>query len=157
MSGKEVQDQTIMKQLPEPTKIGFREDVVNAFYLEKANKSIFVELDCREFPQMEMIYGLIKNKMGIKLRKKIAQMYGDEQTNYKKYIKNIEYVSDIPYIKVSYYQPTFLWGRINAKGYLSGSIFHRPTRHSFFELNYIDCDMICCQIDIVLQLGLKRG
>jgi hypothetical protein len=43
------------------------------FYLEKPPKSLFVDIECREFPNFELVYGFIHNKMGIKLRKTMAK------------------------------------------------------------------------------------
>ena len=45
------------------------ETETSVFYLEKPKKSIFVGLGCREFPNLEAIYGFVNSKMGIKLRK----------------------------------------------------------------------------------------
>ena len=128
----------------------------NAFYLPKPTTSIFTsnELVCREYPTMNLMYGFINNQMGIKLRKHIAKTYPDEQTHYKKYIKNFNYKTN--YIEVSYYLPKHGWGRINAVGSLTLSVFHRSSRHSFAKENYLDFDMINAQVQLLLCFAEKN-
>jgi phage/plasmid-associated DNA primase len=125
------------------------------FHLPKPKPSIFVGLEMREYPNHELIYGFVNNKMGIKLRKRFVAIYGDEQTHYKKYIREMKWLDDSQFIAVKYYQPSHLWGRVNAYKSLSLSLFRRPSRHSFCESNYVDCDMKNCQPQLILNLAEK--
>jgi phage/plasmid-associated DNA primase len=129
----------------------------SAFYLPKPAKSIYVGLECREYPTYEMMYGFLTSGMGVKLRKKNVTLYEDEQTHYTHYLKKISWIGDVQYVKTTHNNSSHQWGRINAEKSLSGSLFHRPTRHSFFNKNYLDFDMVNCQLDIALQLGKKEG
>ncbi len=126
-------------------------------YLFKPKSSLFTELECREYPNYELIYGFINNKMGIRIRKKFLQTYGDEQTHYKHYIRKIKWFDDLQYVSVNYYLPKHGWGRTNAFGSLSLSLFRRPPRHSFCNGSYIDCDIRNCQIQIVLEKAIQLG
>ena len=130
---------------------------VSTFYLEKPPKSLFVDIECREFPNFELVYGFIQNKMGVKLRKSQAVKYEDEQTHYKHYIKKTKWVDDSQFISVQYSHSSHTWGRINALGSLSLSLFHRPTRHSYSKDLYIDCDIVNCQIQIIMEKAILKG
>ena len=128
----------------------------NAFYLPTPKKSIFVgDFVCREYPDMPLIYGFIHKQMGIKLRKKIAEIYPDEQTHYKNYCKKYNHEDEC--IETKYYLPKHNWGRIQPVGSLSLSLFHRPSRHSFCEKNYLDFDMVNMQPQVLLELSKKAG
>jgi phage/plasmid-associated DNA primase len=131
----------------------------NVFYLPKPKPSIFTYsgLEMREYPNFELIYGFVNNKMGIKLRKALVAVYGDEQTHYKKYIRQTKWLDDLQYVSVKYYQAQHGWGRVNACDSLSLSLFHRPSRHSFCESNYIDCDMDNMQPSVLLNLANHFG
>lgn len=127
--------------------------------LNKPKHSIFVSegFTCREFPSHDMLYGFIHNKMGIKLRKHVAKLYTDEQTHYKNYVKNTKTEDGIRYISTTYSLSNHGWGRINARDSLSLSLFHRPTRHTVSMKEYIDFDMVNCQIQILMELAKKSG
>ena len=128
------------------------------FHLEKPRRSIFTGLTCREHPTLNLVYGFVKHQMGIKLRKHVVATYGDEQTHYKAYIKNQKKADDeTRYVSVLYSFADHGWGRINACGSLSMSLFHRPTRHAFAKEKYIDCDMVNCQPQLLLELARKHG
>lgn len=129
----------------------------NVFCLGKPTKSIFVGLECREFPNFPLIYGFIANKMGFKLRKKHLQMYGDEQTHYKRYLKNIKWFNDSQYVSVLYSNAKHGYARINARESLSLSLFKRTSRHSFCTGKYIDLDMVNCHLQIFLEYGRLHG
>jgi hypothetical protein len=127
------------------------------FHLEKPTPSIFVGLQCREFATTELLYGFVNAKMGIKLRKSKVVRYEDEQTHYKHYIKQMKWVDAEQFVEVHYSHAQHGWGRINAKQSLSLSLFHRPTRHAFCKENYIDCDIVNCQIQIALEKARQQG
>lgn len=52
------------------------------------------------------------------------------------------------------------WGRIFPTGYLSMSIFHRPTRHTLCDKHLVDLDLVNCHYEIILsklqQLGMEH-
>jgi phage/plasmid-associated DNA primase len=126
--------------------------------IEKPAGSIFVNgMKSREYPNHGLVYGFIKEGMGIKLRKHETKTYGDEQTLYKKYIKNTVISNGEKYIDVEYILPKHGWGRVKALDALTGSGFHRPTRHSFFCDNYIDFDIENAQPCILLQKAIQCG
>ena len=129
----------------------------SVFYLKKPTPSIFVGLQCREFATMELLYGFVNAKMGIKLRKSKVVKYEDEQTHYKNYIKKTKWVDSEQFVEVNYSHAQHGWGRINANQSLSLSLFHRPTRHAFCTENYIDCDIENCQIQIALEMARQQG
>ena len=115
-------------------------------------------MECREHPTIPMIYGFIQNKMGIKLRKRIAELHKDEQAHYRNYLRNIRYdEDDNGYIRTTYKLPIHGWGRVNAEKSLSMSLFHRPSRHSFAIEKYLDFDMENAQPQILLELARKVG
>jgi hypothetical protein len=132
--------------------------IESPFHLKKPSPSLFVSMECREYPTFEKLYGFLNNKMGIKLRKSTVTLYEDEQTHYKNYLKKTKWNDEKKkYIKVLYSHSKHGWGRVQAERSLSGSLFHRPTRHSFFQENYLDFDIVNCQIQIVLEFGKRVG
>lgn len=129
----------------------------DVFHLPKPPKSIFVGLECREFPDFPVIYGFIANKMGFKLRKKYLSRYGDEQTHYKKYLKMMKWLEEIQYISVSYHHSKHGYARIQAQHSLSLALFKRISRHSFCLGKYIDLDIVNCHLQIFLEYGKQFG
>ena len=130
----------------------------NPLYLEKPKESIFIGFYCREFPSFNKVYGFLNNRMGIKLGKTKNTNHTDEQTHYRNYIKNVKRdENDMQYVATNYYLPCHGWGRIQAQKSLSLSLFHRPSRHSFASEKYIDCDMVNCQIQIIMEKAKQIG
>lgn len=131
----------------------------NAFHLNKPSKSIFNGLSCREFPNFNLLYGFISNKMGMKvqLKKKHLLRYGNEHTHYRKYLKNVRHIEDIQYIAVEYHHAKHGFGRIQADDSLSMSLFKRVTRHSFCINKYIDVDMENCHLKIFFEKAKQIG
>lgn len=128
--------------------------MADTFRLEKPQQSIFVgNTTFREYPDNELIYGFIENGCGIKIRKRNVQLYEDEQTHYRNYIKHIVIDDNFSYIKTQYTLSKHGWGRTNAINSLTLSSFHRPTRHSFADKNYIDLDMVNCQVRIAYEFA----
>jgi len=125
------------------------------FYLEKPEKSIFVGIRAKEYPDMPLMYGFIYHQMGIKLRKHIATTYADEQTHYKNYVKKYNFEEEC--IETTYNHSSHGWGRINPLQSLSMSLFHRPSRHSFALKNYLDFDMINAQPQLLFEFAKKKG
>ena len=123
-------------------------------YLKKQKKSIFTEFPHYEYPDLPLVIGFIENKMGIKLRKHIAEYYPDEQTHYTAYLKNVVFDDDNNgSIPTSYYMSKSGWGRVNSTKSLSMNVMHRPTRHAFAKANYIDFDMVNCQVQVLFELA----
>lgn len=127
------------------------------FLLDKPLKSIFVGLECREFPNFELIYGFIANKMGFKMRKKYLIRYGDEQTHYKKYLKMTKWLEELQYISVGYNHSKHGYGRIQADKSLSLSLFRRPSRHSFCKGKYLDLDLVNCHLQFFKEYSVVSG
>lgn len=139
------------------TTTTLNDTIENVFHLPKPKKSIFVNLEMREYPSYEKIYGFINNKMGFKLRKKHLSIYRDEHLLYKKYIKMIKWNEDLQFIAVNYYQKEHGWGRVFPEKSLSLSLFPRRSRHSFCENNYFDADQINAQPNALYQKALQAG
>ena len=130
-------------------------EITDICRLEKPDSSLFIGVDCREYPTFEMLYGFLHNKMGVKLRKHVAKTYADEHTHYKNYIKETRRIGRYRHVEVSYTLSSSGWGRINAVRSLSMSLFHRPTRHSFAKEKYLDFDMVNCQVQAIFCLAKK--
>jgi phage/plasmid-associated DNA primase len=130
---------------------------ISVFQLEKPPKSIFVGLECREFPDFPVIYGFIANKMGIKLRKKKLEKYGDEQTHYKKYLKQVKWLEELQYISVEYSHSKHGYARIQALNSLSLALFRRVSRHAFCKGKYIDCDLVNCHLQFFKEYAKLFG
>jgi hypothetical protein len=101
-------------------------------------KSIFLKKNINEKCDKKMIYGFIKNEMGIKLNKKNIK-YTTELQHIKEY-KNLYNKTEDRFI-TKFILPNHEWGRIIPINNLSLSIFHRPTRHALCLDNYIDIDI----------------
>ena len=91
------------------------------------------------------------------MRKTKVSLYEDEQTHYRNYLKKVKYDENDKFIRVSYNNSKHGWGRVQAERSLSGSLFHRPTRHSIFQEKYLDFDIVNCQIQILLEFAKKVG
>jgi phage/plasmid-associated DNA primase len=119
-------------------------------------KSIFCNAKPFEVVNPLALNGFIKNNMGIKFHKqgKFKHMeYANEQVLIQKYFsKFID--GKIP---VEYFMSGHKWGRVNPKGSLSLSLFHRPTRHSLCEDYYTDFDMVNAQPSLINQVCLQNG
>ena len=130
-----------------------------SFTLDSAtfSKSIFCDANCFEVVNPEMVNGFIVNKMGIKFHKsgKFKSMpYANELKLMESYQKN--YIADTK-VAVKYDLSKHKWGRVQAAGSLSLSLFHRPTRHSLCADTYVDFDMVNCQPTVVNQVCLQNG
>ncbi|NBP03203.1 MAG: hypothetical protein EBU90_24520 [Proteobacteria bacterium] len=126
----------------------FTETISNPFHLPKPSRSIFVDLEMREYPALDLIYGFITNKMGFKLRKKHLRVYGDEQTHYKKYLKRLRWNDDEQFVSVRYSHSKHGYARIQADDSLSLALFKRGSRHAFCKGKYIDADIVNCHLQI---------
>ena len=116
-------------------------------------KSIFLKKIINEKCDKRMIYGFIKNKMGIKLNNKNIQ-YTTEQEQIKEY-KNLYNILEDRF-QTKFILPNHEWGRIIPVNNLSLSIIHRPTRHALCLDNYIDIDIensIACIIYQMCKLN----
>lgn len=126
------------------------------FQLEKQPPSIFIGQEFREYPSFDKLFGFIKNKMGVKLDSR-KSLYADELTHYRKYLRQIKWINDEPYVSVIYNQKDSGWKRVEAIGSLTLSKFHRPTRHAFSINKYVDMDMCNCQPQVLLELARRDG
>jgi len=116
-------------------------------------KSIFLKKTINEKCDKRMIYGFIKNEMGVKLNRKDIQ-YTTEQEQIKEY-KNL-YNKAEDRFHTKFILPNHEWGRIIPVNNLSLSIIHRPTRHALCLDNYIDIDIensIACIINQMCKIN----
>lgn len=119
--------------------------------------SIFLGIDTYEIADPNMINGFISTRMGIHYPKDgkfkncpyttELKMMTDYQTNQIDELKT----------RVIYRLAKHRWGRVQAVGSLSLSLFHRPTRHSLCDGKYIDFDMVNCQPALINQVCLMNG
>jgi len=118
--------------------------------------SIFCNAKPYEVVNPQSLNGFIKNQMGIKFHKqgKFKNMpYANEQVLIQKYHSKLQ-EGKIP---VKYIMPRHKWGRVNAEGSLTLSLFHRPTRHSLCDDFYVDFDMVNAQPSVINQVCLQNG
>lgn len=115
--------------------------------------SIFHLMKMREYCDVKMIYGFIKNNMGISyggIDRYKHIPYSTELEQIKRYKEKYNHSSKC--FDNSYQLSKHKWGRNNPVGHSSLSIFHRPTRHSFCKEKYIDIDMTNAQPTILLEV-----
>lgn len=126
-----------------------------------AEKSIFLKRKMKEYPNRSKILGFIENNMGIsfvghtRYKHLVFSKIETEQDQMKLYSKLYKKLDK--HFGTSYRFPKHKWGRIIPNGYMSLSIFHRPTRHALAEGNYIDIDMVCAHPQIVCEICRMNG
>ncbi len=115
--------------------------------------SIFEKKKMTEHTNIKMIYGFIKNNLGIAYQG-IKRYDGvpfktelDQMIKYKEF-----YSKKIKKFQVSFQLPKHKWGRIQPSNHTSLSVYHRPTRHSLCEGIYIDIDMVNAQPSIIVEI-----
>jgi hypothetical protein len=127
----------------------------------ECEKSIFLKQKMKEYPNRSKILGFIDNNMGIsfvgknRYKNLVFSKIETEQDQMKQYLE--KYMKTYECFSTSYRLSKHKWGRIIPNGYLSLSIFHRPTRHALSEGNYIDIDMVCAHPQIVCELCRLNG
>lgn len=124
-------------------------------------KSIFLKKKMKEYPNRNKIIGFIENNMGIsfvginRYKNLVFSKIETEQDQMQLYLQ--KYMKSSDCFSTSYRLAKHKWGRIIPNGYLSLSIFHRPTRHALSQDNYIDIDMVCAHPQIVCELCRLNG
>ena len=132
-------------------------EIDDVFTLQRPSPSIFVGIECKEYPNFPLLYGFVANKMGFALRRNELSLYGDEQTMYKKYLKRVRWLEELQYISVSYHHTKHGYGRVSADDYLSLGLFKRTSRHSFCLGKYIDLDIQNAHLKIGYEYALQFG
>lgn len=127
-----------------------------------ASKTIFAKKKMREYIPIGKVLGFISSNMGISYvgvgkyshMLKSTRITG-EQDQMELYKNNYNKVDG--YFHTSYSLAKHSYGRINPNGYMSASIFHRPTRHTFADGVYRDIDMKNCQPVAVYEKCKQMG
>ena len=126
-----------------------------------AEDSIFLKKRMREYAPITKIKGFLKNNMGIsfaesqRFKHLVFNKISTEQDQLNGY-KEL-YMPSKGYYRVQHTLPKHKWGRIIPKGYLSLSVFHRPTRHALCQNDYVDIDMKNAQPQIVYEMCRQYG
>jgi len=122
------------------------------------SNTIFAKKKMVEYADVKKVYGFLKNNMGIsyqglKRYENIKDKTEQEQIQRFKELYN----SDMKCFQTAVVLAKHKWGRvIPANDYLSLSIFHRPTRHSFCDDIYMDIDMINAQPTILFEIAKQN-
>jgi len=125
---------------------------------EYFSNSIFAKKKMVEYADVKKVYGFLKNNMGIsyqgiKRYENIKDKTEQEQIQRFKELYN----NDMKCFQTAVVLAKHKWGRvIPANNYLSLSIFHRPTRHSFCDGIYMDIDMINAQPTILFEIAKQN-
>jgi hypothetical protein len=119
--------------------------------------TIFGKKKLLEYTDIKKVYGFIKTEMGITYQgNKRYEMISQTDTTELEQIKRFKdlYNKKLNAFQTAIILPKHKWGRvIPANNYLSLSIFHRPTRHSFCKDFYIDVDMVNAQPTIINEIA----
>jgi hypothetical protein len=118
--------------------------------------TIFEKKKCVELVDMSKLYGFIKAEMGISYQS-VPRYDGGVCKVFKTELEQMIRFKELYNRKLNRFQVAHKlakhkWGRIQPVNYLSLSIFHRPTRHSFCEGNYVDLDMVNAQPTIINEI-----
>ena len=118
--------------------------------------TIFEKKKCVELIDVSKLYGFIKNEMGISYQS-VPRYEGGVCKTYKTELEQMIKFKELYNRKLNRFQTAHTlakhkWGRVQPKNYLSTSIFHRPTRHTFCEDYYVDLDMINAQPSIINEI-----
>jgi len=119
--------------------------------------TIFGKRKLIEYANVKKLYGFIKNEMGItyqgnKRYEHISTIDATELEQMKRF-KQL-YNKKLKAFQTAMFLPKHKWGRvIPANNYLSLSVFHRPTRHSFCEGIYRDIDMVNAMPSITYEIA----
>jgi len=126
------------------------------------NRSLFVNTifgkkKMVEYTEIKKVYGFIQNEMGISYQgiKRYDHLAKVDKTELEQ-IKRFRdlYNRKLKAFQTAHFLPKHKWGRIiPANDYLSLSIFHRPTRHSFCDGIYVDIDMINAQPTMINEIA----
>jgi phage/plasmid-associated DNA primase len=119
-------------------------------------ETIFNKKKMVEYTNIKLIYGFIKNNMGIsfignpRYNNNVAFGVKTEQEQIKKYKES--YNKKLKGFQLGFILPKHKWGRIIPVNYSSLSVFHRPTRHKLCQDYYIDIDIVNCQPTIMNEI-----
>lgn len=118
--------------------------------------TIFEKKKCVELIDVAKLYGFIKNEMGISYQS-VPRYEGGVCKTYKTELEQMIKFKELYNRKMNRFQVAHKlakhkWGRTIPSNYLSTSIFHRPTRHTFCDGYYVDYDMINAQPSIINEI-----
>jgi|694.fasta_scaffold04525_27 phage/plasmid-associated DNA primase len=119
-------------------------------------ETIFNKKKMVEHTNIKLIFGFIKNKMGISFignpRYNNNVAFG-VKTELEQIIKYKEsYNKKLKGFQLGFILPKHKWGRIIPVNYSSLSVFHRPTRHRLCQDYYVDIDIENCQPNIMNEI-----
>jgi len=122
---------------------------------KRFHTTIYDKKKCAERVDVNLVYGFLKANTGISYAgitryKKAFQKYENERTQIKNYKELYNRKTDT--FQTSHHLAKHKWGRIQPTNYLSLSIFHRPTRHAFCQGQYVDFDMVNCQVVAISEI-----
>ena len=142
----------ISENVAKPTPFKF-EWTLNA---SMVRTTIFEKKKCVEMIDVAKLYGFIKNEMGISYQS-VPRYEGGVCKTYKTELEQMIKFKELYNKKLNRFQVAHKlakhkWGRIVPHNYLSLSIFHRPTRHTFCDGVYTDYDMINAQPTIINEI-----
>jgi len=122
--------------------------------------TIFEKKKMVEVADIEKVYGFIKAEMGIsylgqKRYDGVCEIYKTELEQINKFKEM--YNKKLKKFQTGFHLPKHKWGRVIPNNYLSLSIFHRPTRHSFCLDKYVDIDMVNAQPTIINEICIMNN
>jgi phage/plasmid-associated DNA primase len=124
----------------------------------ECKSSIYLKTPCRERVNKQLIYGFVRNNMGISFQGDhkndyLSKMYPTELDMIKSYKDKMNRDGfELGEFSTSYHLARHKWGRAIPADNLSLSVFHRPTRHRLASDAYIDIDMINAQPTMVSEI-----
>ena len=156
-------EMTITENLKMPLAMSARKIRYLSWALGRRNAedSIFLKKRMKEYAPITKIKGFLKNNMGIsfaetqRFKHLVFNKFSTEQDQLNGY-KEL-YMPSKGYYRVQHTLPKHKWGRIIPKGYLSLSVFHRPTRHALCLNDYVDIDMKNAQPQVVYEMCRQDG
>jgi glycerol-3-phosphate cytidylyltransferase-like family protein len=116
--------------------------------------TIFNKLKMTEKVDIRKVYGFIQNEMGITYSTPKGNTFPTELEHIKKFATLLS--KSLELFQTSHILPKHKWGRVIPSLYLSLCVFHRPTRHSFADDNYIDIDMENAHPTIIYNICKKN-
>jgi hypothetical protein len=123
--------------------------------------TIFGKKKMVEYTEIKKVYGFIQNEMGISYQgiKRYDHLAKVDKTELDQ-IKRFRdlYNRKLKAFQTAFFLPKHKWGRIiPANEYLSLSIFHRPTRHSFCDGIYVDIDIVNAQPTAIFEIAKQNN
>jgi phage/plasmid-associated DNA primase len=119
--------------------------------------TIFNKKKLVEYTDVKKVYGFIQNEMGITFQgNKRYELQSTIDATELEQIKRFKelYNKKLNAFQTAVFLPKHKWGRVvPANNYLSLSIMHRPTRHSFCDGIYVDIDMVNAQPTMIYEIA----